>query len=476
MADRNNNNIDLRGDFCIDKSGSAKTNDNEDEQNRMFLIRTDNDNAFEVRIENFDSDVPVGGAKKVNDSMFTCTRQVDDRGHNDSTHFDIYQLMLQNQLLTQQLLMNKGLQPDVVTTTRRTATVSVPSESGNKRARSDDVATDNVAKNKRTRTEDSYNAALDELFQDQEHVAQASQTLHYDDVSDYDETEEVEEGDIEYSDSNDPACVETSATTDEQIMSDNNDVLEMMKEFLNNDEKSGPKIHDSLAKIVNESLRNKSNQQKIIELSKKYCKPSNVNSLKVPKVNSGVWRQLKYQTKDVDVKLQSIQNVVGKGLSPLLYLLDRLIAADGTNKGMSKEKVKECANLCNDAYQLFKEAFITFNYRRRLLLKPDIKHKYKDLCSDDTPITNLLFGDNIKDMMSKMDAEYNVGNKVGKNSSTRGGFSFRRGFGRGFRGTGRRPNPRRGGFSRHHSSGNEKPEDFLEKGEKRKKHKKLIRE
>ena len=60
-----------------------------------------------------------------------------------------------------------------------------------------------------------------------------------------------------------------------------------MKEFINTDDKSGPKIKDSLAELVNEGLRKKPNEERVKELVKKYEKPENVKSLMVPRVNNG---------------------------------------------------------------------------------------------------------------------------------------------------------------------------------------------
>ena len=77
--------------------------------------------------------------------------------------------------------------------------------------------------------------------------------------------------------------------------------------------------------------------------------------------------------------------------------------------------------------------YTDITYRRRGFLKPDIKHKYKDLCNDDTPVTDMLFGDNVKETLSKLDAEFNMGNKVGKRSDGGRGFPKTGNKGFGFR-------------------------------------------
>lgn len=64
-------------------------------------------------------------------------------------------------------------------------------------------------------------------------------------------------------------------------------VIEMINEFINSDDKTGPKINDSLAELVNLGLRKRVNGEKVKDLTKKYEKPANVTSLKVPIVNHG---------------------------------------------------------------------------------------------------------------------------------------------------------------------------------------------
>ncbi|CAC5392551.1 unnamed protein product [Mytilus coruscus] len=53
-----------------------------------------------------------------------------------------------------------------------------------------------------------------------------------------------------------------------------------------------------------------------------------------------------------DVKLQKIQNLLGKAACPMLYLMDLFLSKSQTNDGLSREEVQSATQLCKDAYQM----------------------------------------------------------------------------------------------------------------------------
>ncbi|VDI09337.1 Hypothetical predicted protein [Mytilus galloprovincialis] len=140
-------------------------------------------------------------------------------------------------------------------------------------------------------------------------------------------------------DSEDEACSENEVDVEK---AENENVLESMKDYISSDEKTGPKINSGLESYMNHGLRTRVNEEKYKEFTKKYDKPANVNSLKVPRVNIGIWKQMSLRNKDVDIKLQRLQNLLSKIDCPLMYMMDRFVDKSSKKEGMSREELQAC--------------------------------------------------------------------------------------------------------------------------------------
>ena len=184
----------------------------------------------------------------------------------------------------------------------------------------------------------------------------------------------------------------------------------------------------------------------------------------------GILKQMSSEHKMGDVKLQRIQNILGKATCPLLYLIDVFVEKSSKNEGMSKEEIKSTTQLCKDVYQLVQVTYSDITFRRRTFVKDDLQDRYKGLCNEDTPVTDQLFGDDIKEKVKELDAEFSIGRKIGKNNREPGKIT-RRSF---------VPNNRGGrGFGRKHftnrssrNDNNDRKKGFFDKtGFKKKKYK-----
>lgn len=71
--------------------------------------------------------------------------------------------------------------------------------------------------------------------------------------------------------------------------SDADDLLEELAEGFGSDDKCGEPIYEKLAKVAKDGMRTKHYNEKIKEISEKYCRPKNVTNLVTPKVNSEIW-------------------------------------------------------------------------------------------------------------------------------------------------------------------------------------------
>ena len=99
---------------------------------------------------------------------------------------------------------------------------------------------------------------------------------------------------------------------------------------------------------------------------------------------------------------------------------------------MSKEEIKLTTQLCKDVYQL-----VQVTYSNITFVKDDLQDRYTGLCNENTPVTDQLFGDDIKEKIKELDAEFSIGQKIEKNNRepgerTRRSFVSNNQGGRGF--------------------------------------------
>ena len=128
----------------------------------------------------------------------------------------------------------------------------------------------------------AYEAQLEQLFGG---ACRGNSSQPHDDNLEYSDVSAYTSADDEYETDSDEDDVPNDTSAKDTDNVDNADVLEIMQEFINSDEKVGPEISASLAKLVNSGLRATTSHDKVLELSKKYDRPGNVESLKVPRVN-----------------------------------------------------------------------------------------------------------------------------------------------------------------------------------------------
>ena len=119
----------------------------------------------------------------------------------------------------------------------------------------------------------------------------------------------------------------------------------------------------------------------------------------MPKVNPEVWGKLKRDTKTRDLKLQRIQNLVHKGLIPLIKLMENI------------KKDKANMRLAADAFRLLAMGSSQLSQRRRDLIAPDLCPTFRPLCGPNNPVTQLLFGDDLPKQIKDIADTQRVGAK-----------------------------------------------------------------
>ncbi|KAK3099163.1 hypothetical protein FSP39_000338 [Pinctada imbricata] len=203
-----------------------------------------------------------------------------------------------------------------------------------------------------------------------------------------------------------------SNTKDADTTNESDKIIQSMKDFYGDGDKTGPEINNDLAEIISSGFHVRVPEEKTKKLSDMYFRPKNIDKFVVPKTNESVWPSLRRRSQDIDANLQKIQGYQMKGLVPTTQAFDKLLTAAQTGKGLTPQDTSECVKLLQHSIQLGQFAFNELTYRRRYFMKGDLKSCYRQLCNDSNPVTNYLLGDNVEAKMKDMDTAQKVGNKV----------------------------------------------------------------
>lgn len=99
----------------------------------------------------------------------------------------------------------------------------------------------------------------------------------------------------------------------EHISSDEDeDLIKQIEHFYEQDDKCSGKVSDRLAKIVNDGICIRINDDKKKDLLTKHFNTENCENLQVPKVNKGIWTSLGRRAQDNDLKLQNSQHLFAR--------------------------------------------------------------------------------------------------------------------------------------------------------------------
>ncbi|XP_071479032.1 uncharacterized protein [Diadema antillarum] len=152
----------------------------------------------------------------------------------------------------------------------------------------------------------------------------------------------------------------------------------------------GEAVDEEIAKSVNYFIGNKLEDKAIEETVEKYPPPSNCPHLDTPKVNAPIWEHLQSVTRNRDLKLQRVQKCLTRGIGALLRSLD----------------ARDISESQQDALALLSNAHFELNCVRKELIKPDINSEYVHLCKPSTPVTQLLFGDDLTRQMKDLKEQH----------------------------------------------------------------------
>ena len=171
------------------------------------------------------------------------------------------------------------------------------------------------------------------------------------------------------------------------VMSEEQDLSSMS----NKKQSFGPEINSNLAQSVQDLLEH--GMDPVVKKAK--CEailpPKNCTRLDVVRANDGIFNNLGKEIKTNDVLWQKVQRPIIKGVTIMVQMKDMLM--NGKQSEIDRNKV---STLLNDAIALVTDGSHELDLRRRSLLKDQLKPEYRSLASESSPVTELLFGEELE--------------------------------------------------------------------------------
>ncbi|XP_060589138.1 uncharacterized protein LOC132744443 [Ruditapes philippinarum] len=185
-------------------------------------------------------------------------------------------------------------------------------------------------------------------------------------------------------------AIDSFINNNSDISDDEEDFIQHLGEFFQEKSATGEKTSDTLAQAVNDGLRAAVNPEKLKDLQTKYLRPNNIENLQVPAVDNILWRQLRRETRAMDVQLQRETTHLSSALVPIIRALDAFKKNDKHNLQQAKEHV-------GDAFKMICLFINTTSQTRKEKIKKELLPKYRNICDSSKTTSTKLFGDDLKE-------------------------------------------------------------------------------
>ena len=164
---------------------------------------------------------------------------------------------------------------------------------------------------------------------------------------------------------------------------DNSDFATALADFAGGfsaKEAKGEAIHDKYAAVLNDSLRNKPNDQVLKTVIQAVKLPANVPNLVVPQTNADITKAMAHNGKTLDNQLFRTNGLIARAMVPIATF----VADIGQNKS---KPAKEYLDGMNNAVRLLAAAFNYTNHTRKEVVRMNVKEKsLSQLCQWDSPV------------------------------------------------------------------------------------------
>ena len=113
----------------------------------------------------------------------------------------------------------------------------------------------------------------------------------------------------------------------------------------------------------------------------KYSRPDNCEMIRVPRVNTSVWKTLESHQRRNNVKITNIQKTVGASLAYTLYM----VCKDQSSSDLDTSQI---IRYVADAMAILGHINTDLSLLRRELMRPTLHADYRILCNPDHPVTS----------------------------------------------------------------------------------------
>jgi len=83
---------------------------------------------------------------------------------------------------------------------------------------------------------------------------------------------------------------------------------------------------------------------------------------------------------------------------PVIKIADKLLEMNSNSKPVSESDMSAFLQLSLDSFVLLGHLINEVNLKRRELIKPDLNEQFRQLRTSQTPVTKLLFGDDLPNL------------------------------------------------------------------------------
>ena len=210
---------------------------------------------------------------------------------------------------------------------------------------------------------------------------------------------------------------ENTSNEDEQQPANMADVddplLDEIAQSLDETERTGDPVSDKLALIANKRWNHKLSDDQLKEKAEKYPRPANCDKVVSPRVNPEIWAKLPRAVRGEDHKLFRVQTQLSTVTNLVVQATDMLLKEKSDPKSL---QIDDLVRMNTDSVALVSHASHELAQRRREIIKPHLHRDYIELCSQEVPVTSLLFGDDLQTELTRIRATNKIGNTTNPSS------------------------------------------------------------
>lgn len=223
-------------------------------------------------------------------------------------------------------------------------------------------------------------------------------------------------------------------SNDENLVEDDaTECLDDIEQEYEGESDSGPAIHEKFAKLLLTMSKGKMEVETLKMKLEKHKRPQNCEMLIVPRVNPEIWAVMDNVAKSADLKTQKLQKNILKATIAMVKAGDMCVQSSSTEMKSTLRDITDAIGI-----NLKTIHDLSMERRQKILSASNINQKYKKLASGEIEISDLLFGNDLKSVLSSIESSSKLG--LSMTQSNRGRkFSpaFPKNGAWGFRGRGR---------------------------------------